>query len=257
MNIKTIIVFINFLIFGFSLIINNLMKVEPSTIFIFCGGLVNLVAVIDISKVVFVSNYNVDRRVLLTSFTQLLLLAIIIGIDTWLFLAEFYHLRIILTLLLFVFLWYLLAFIRIDDGIKRAIFLFGLFIIFCIFLVPAFIDIFKQPLISLIESYSLFFKNNKLFILERIYSWLHLTFLPLLIYVIPDIIIRDKIIQSMNSLPLDWGIFFAGVACSGAGLVIKDPKFESGACAAILILGNYIYSIYINNDKLIKYHILI
>jgi hypothetical protein len=94
------------------------------------------------------------------------------------------------------------------------------------------------------------------FIGARDQAYLNLLLIPLL-YLVCDLIMSRSSKIAKISLPLDTVIFAVGIACCACGLAnfrygtsqsAVDPLnalFESGAAAAVLLLGNWVFTIYI------------
>ncbi len=96
------------------------------------------------------------------------------------------------------------------------------------------ISIFLVP--ALIEKVTIF--SVPPFIYQRVHSWVHLLLIPIIYMICDYIYVRWD--SSWNKYHrLDWGLMFSGIACALAGFAIKDPKFEAGAAAVIMLLGNW------------------
>ena len=95
------------------------------------------------------------------------------------------------------------------------------------------------------------------FIDKRDHVYLHLLFIPLL-YLASDLFTSHYSPVAKRSLRLDVIILVVGVACCSCGLAsflhaashsavpIDDALFESGAVAAVLLLGNWLFTLYID-----------
>jgi len=87
----------------------------------------------------------------------------------------------------------------------------------------------------------LHFPFSKPQIAARLYSYIHLSLIPT-VYLVVDFLNRNKLKKAKAVLTLDGFLFFTGLACIFAGLAAKNPLFEHGAVASILILANFMYS---------------
>ncbi|HKO60494.1 MAG TPA: hypothetical protein VJV03_04985 [Pyrinomonadaceae bacterium] len=82
-------------------------------------------------------------------------------------------------------------------------------------------------------------------IAERMHAWLHLLFIPFM-YLTVDTLLKGPIETAKKGLPLDTAILVVGLACAVAGFKVGNPRFEAGAVAAVLLLGNWIYVSYVH-----------
>jgi hypothetical protein len=94
------------------------------------------------------------------------------------------------------------------------------------------------------------------FLDARDHIYLHLLFIPVL-YLGGDLLMRRYSPVAKRSVPLDVIIFVVGLACCSCGLASfrhaaststigpVDGLFESGSVAAVLLLGNWIFTLYV------------
>lgn len=213
------------------LIASPWIPAEIEDTLILCSGLSNLVAIIDISRLPELSQEGRSHKwVRVALALELFLLAWIIG-------ADFGHIvanddwRIIISCGMVLFTIFYVAFVERPSGVKIGLLIFGL--------------ILSGALHTNAEAVGKLSHNMPKFIAERSHAWVHLLFIPLL-YTVIDCLIRNRVPIAKRALILDVEILAVGVACAFAGLKADNPRFEAGAAAAVLLLGNWVYISYIH-----------
>ncbi len=219
-------------------------------ILIFVGGLSNLAAINDISYNVY-CNPNNGFGVKFALLVQLLVLSFLLGIDCWLVFKNqnlaIFKLGISLLLVIVIFV---VSIIIPDDRLK-GILAFIIFILIALWVYPDLFPKIKDWCLKLI--FGFFDKTNLpltyIQIQKRIYAYIHLLFIPFLYLFIDFLNVKvfgSRMKGAEKSIPLDLGLALTGLACFFSGIVANDPIFEHGAAAAILIFGNFSYTLFIH-----------
>jgi hypothetical protein len=213
------------------LIASPWIPAEIEDTLILCSGLSNLVAIIDISRLPQLSQEGQPHRwVRVALALELFLLAWIIG-------ADFGHIvvnddwRIVISCVMVLFTIFYVSFVERPNSVKIGLLIFGL--------------ILSAALHTNAEAVGKLSYGMPKFVAERSHAWVHLLFIPVL-YMVTDSLIRNHVPIAKRALILDVEILAVGVACAVAGLRADNPRFEAGAAAAVLLLGNWVYVSYIH-----------
>ena len=219
------------------------------SVLVLIGSLSNSVGIYDISKEAFKDrryrNKQERRRICRTKLllvSQLVILAIIIGIASWLFLKNFPglfdYIRLILSVILIITALWIAAYLKLKN-VALGIVIFILLHVVSLYVFPDIINLFFREISKTVDR--CIDPNFSNFIKDRFFSYLNLIIIPLL-YLIPDILNKEIIEKAKKSIPIDFGLVLVGFLCFFAGLAARDPLFEAGCSAAIILLSNYFYT---------------
>ena len=222
---------------------------------IFCGGFANLAALTDTCSFFGRSD---DKTVRTVFAAQLFIFAIILGFDAAKLLNR--DLRLAVCVLAVLALFGMV--IAQKDSTNGSYIMLGLGIVLATYLAPEI----GARIAMEIERLPMDINGMAVaFIGPRVHAWTHLLAIPAL-YLIVDSIVQSKVPAAKRALRLDRQVFTVGCACAAAGVamaiamsVSKNPVpvaaeglFEAGSSAAILILGNWIYSSYVSEQELAR-----
>lgn len=225
-----------------SLVISILVFIAaPATahiesLLMFCGGLSNLVAIIDISRQNLLTSSFRKLRIVLS--LQLLFLGIVIGADVsrlinnhdWQMGISF-GVAFVSTLII--------ASVDRPDYIKLGWLTFALILSLAVHTTPEMIEnIAKNPFAQVIPPY----------VSLRLHAWAHLLFIPF-VYLVGDFFLRREIETSRSFFPID--ILLAGGGILGAFMAarFKDPSADALIAAILMIVGNCLYISWVHRAR--------
>lgn len=220
---------------------------------ILSGSFSNSIGIYDISKESFRTRHHKNkkekkkiRRAKCLLIIQLVFLSAIIGIASWLFLKNFPvlfdYIRLILSTSFIIFALAIAAtpkFKNVALGVVISIFLY----VVSLYVFPDIINLFYKTILKIVNM--IFGPNCLNFIKDRFFSYLNLLIIPLL-FLVPDVLNKEIIKKAKKSIPIDKGLVLVGILCFFAGISARDPLFEAGCSAAVLIISNYLYTFTLN-----------
>lgn len=226
-----------FLVFLTSPLTKKYFHTDIENLLIFCGGLSNLVAVIDISRQNQLTSSS-RRRVRIVLTGQLLIIAFVIGADASRLISS--HMwQTGISFCAAVIFTLVTAYVDRPYYVKLGWLTFGLILSLAVHVIPEILE--KLGTLTLAQ-------EIPTFVSLRLHTWTHLLVIPL-VYFIGDSLLRKDIETSRIFFPLD--IVIAGLGILGIAIAagIDNPAVDAGLAAFILIGGNCLYIVWVNKPR--------